>query len=225
MGAKDFYKIHNGLNIGFKTADPSSPAEGDTYRNSTSNKVKLYINGAWRELVTDTGTHTLTNKTIGDQLDFAEVAAPATPASGFGRVYSKADGKLYFKNDAGTEFDLTLGSVTYDSVRMVVTGLIAITHTRVDGFHASQDTKTLSKIVITAGQSGSGTTTVVVNRNAAGPSGAGSATASLTGNSASKTTATTLGSPLSLVANDFIDMDITAVSSGLEDLTVELIFT
>jgi len=33
--------------------------------------------------------------------------SPATPASGYGIVYAKTDGKLYFKNDAGTETDLT----------------------------------------------------------------------------------------------------------------------
>ena len=31
----------------------------------------------------------------------------ATPASGFGVVYCKTDGHLYFKNDAGTETQLT----------------------------------------------------------------------------------------------------------------------
>jgi hypothetical protein len=48
----------------------------------------------------------------------AEIAAPATPASGFGRIYAKTDGLLYFKNDAGTEFDLT-STVTSE---MVITG-------------------------------------------------------------------------------------------------------
>jgi hypothetical protein len=34
-------------------------------------------------------------------------SSPATPTSGYGIVYAKTDGKLYFKNDAGTETDLT----------------------------------------------------------------------------------------------------------------------
>ena len=37
----------------------------------------------------------------------AEIAAPAAPSAGFGTIYEKADGLLYFKNDAGTEYDLT----------------------------------------------------------------------------------------------------------------------
>lgn len=36
-------------------------------------------------------------------LEFAEAAAPGTPASGIVRVYAKADGLLYSKDDAGVE--------------------------------------------------------------------------------------------------------------------------
>lgn len=45
----------------------------------------------------------------GGALEINEVTAPSTPASGFGRLYAKTDGKIYFLNDAATEFDLTLG--------------------------------------------------------------------------------------------------------------------
>jgi hypothetical protein len=45
-----------------------------------------------------------------DRTRFAEVSAPATPASGFGTAYAKTDGYLYYKNDGGVEFDLTVGS-------------------------------------------------------------------------------------------------------------------
>lgn len=50
-------------------------------------------------------------------VELAEISAPGTPDAGFGRIYPKTDGKLYFKNDAGTESDLTGagggGGVTY----------------------------------------------------------------------------------------------------------------
>jgi hypothetical protein len=39
-----------------------------------------------------------------------EIAAPSTPASGEAALYVKTDGKLYLKNDAGTEYDLTGGA-------------------------------------------------------------------------------------------------------------------
>ena len=41
------------------------------------------------------------------RLTFLESAAPGTPASGLGYLYEKTDNKLYFKNDAGTETELT----------------------------------------------------------------------------------------------------------------------
>ena len=37
-------------------------------------------------------------------IDLPEIATPATPASGYGRVYFKSDGALYTKNDAGNEY-------------------------------------------------------------------------------------------------------------------------
>lgn len=41
-------------------------------------------------------------------LDFTELAgAPGAPTTGRVRVYAKADGKLYIKDDAGVETDLT----------------------------------------------------------------------------------------------------------------------
>ena len=39
----------------------------------------------------------------------SEIAAPGTPNAGKGVVYAKSDGKLYFKDEAGTESDLTSG--------------------------------------------------------------------------------------------------------------------
>ena len=52
------------------------------------------------------------NDTNGGALYLKEgsgTTAPSTPASGEGVIYEKNDGKLYFKNDAGTETDLTSG--------------------------------------------------------------------------------------------------------------------
>lgn len=42
-----------------------------------------------------------------NHLQLKEVTAPSTPASGYGALYEKSDGKIYFLNDAGTEYDLT----------------------------------------------------------------------------------------------------------------------
>ena len=52
-------------------------------------------------------------------VEFAEAAAPATPASGQVRIYAKANGLMYSKDDAGTETALGGSSVS----RNVVTAL------------------------------------------------------------------------------------------------------
>jgi len=52
------------------------------------------------------------NDTNGGALYIKEgsgTTAPSTPASGEGVFYEKNDGKIYFKNDGGTEYDLTGG--------------------------------------------------------------------------------------------------------------------
>ena len=40
-------------------------------------------------------------------VEITEASAPSTPSSGYGRLYVKTDGSLNFKDDAGTETDLT----------------------------------------------------------------------------------------------------------------------
>lgn len=44
---------------------------------------------------------------LADSRYFAEASAPSTPAAGSAALYVKTDGKIYLKNDAGTEYDLT----------------------------------------------------------------------------------------------------------------------
>ena len=51
-----------------------------------------------------------------DTLYLTEQSAPSTPAADKGVVYPKTDGKLYFKNQGGTEYDLTAGSGTTDTI-------------------------------------------------------------------------------------------------------------
>jgi hypothetical protein len=42
-----------------------------------------------------------------DHVELTEIAAPSTPATGKVAIYTKTDGKLYIKDDAGTETDCT----------------------------------------------------------------------------------------------------------------------
>lgn len=49
---------NSGLNVGSHTADPSAPANGDIFYNSTSNTLRARINGAWVSLGAGSGTVT-----------------------------------------------------------------------------------------------------------------------------------------------------------------------
>jgi len=61
-------------------------------------------------LATLLGAETLSGKTFSDALQVAEIATPATPASGFTKIYPKTDNKLYYLNDLGTETEVGAGS-------------------------------------------------------------------------------------------------------------------
>jgi hypothetical protein len=54
-------------------------------------------------VATLTGTQSLTNKSIGDALTFAQITTPANPSAGFNKLYVKADGSFYSLNSSGTE--------------------------------------------------------------------------------------------------------------------------
>lgn len=48
--------------------------------------------------------------TFSNPIDLPEQgSSPSSPGSGYHKIYPKSDGKLYSKNSAGTEYDLTLG--------------------------------------------------------------------------------------------------------------------
>jgi hypothetical protein len=59
-----------------------------------------------------------------DEITIAEQAvAPSTPASGFGHIYPKPDGKLYYKNSSGVETEVT-NSAGGGGISRVVTQVI-----------------------------------------------------------------------------------------------------
>jgi len=116
-------KVNSGAS-GLEFGDPGTgywtrnATSGLVYPNLTSDKVLI---GTTSTLTTDAqvllqiygNSYVAGNMTSGSYLRIHEVASPSTPASGWGLVYPKTDGKLYFKNDSGTEYDLTeVGSST-----------------------------------------------------------------------------------------------------------------
>jgi len=77
------------------------------FHETDTDDVYTWDGDSWNIVASNTGTETLANKTFSSHITVAEISAPSTPSSGYGAIYSKSDSKLYFKNDAGTEVDLT----------------------------------------------------------------------------------------------------------------------
>jgi hypothetical protein len=93
---------------------------------------------------------------VDDFLEFTEAAAAATPGTGLVRVYAKADGKLYIKDDAGTETDLTAGGITVKEVDGTPS-VSSVTTIRVSNGDLTDDTG--GQVTIdTTGGGGGGTT-------------------------------------------------------------------
>jgi hypothetical protein len=76
----------------------------------TTHIADTSTHGTTGAIVGTTDTQTLSAKTFSDSVTLAEIATPSTPASGFGKVYFKSDGKLYQLNDAGTEAEVGSGA-------------------------------------------------------------------------------------------------------------------
>lgn len=62
--------------------------------------------GTTGDIVGTSDTQTLSNKTFSDAPILAEIATPATPSSGFGKIYFKSDGKAYSLDSSGLETEL-----------------------------------------------------------------------------------------------------------------------
>lgn len=79
----------------------------------------------------------------------SEVSAPSTPASGYVAIYAKSDGKLYIKDDAGTETDLSASGYTdeeaQDTVATMIQNGTGITWSYDDGLGTLTPTVTITQ--------------------------------------------------------------------------------
>ncbi len=100
------------FNTALSDGDFATQAGTETLTNKTFNLTSNTLSGTVAQFntalsddnfVTLTGTETLSNKTFSNAVKLAEIATPATPATGFVSVYAKADGLLYALDDAGVE--------------------------------------------------------------------------------------------------------------------------
>jgi hypothetical protein len=69
MSIKSFRYFLKGIELRGETTDPTDNAEGSIFQNSTDARLRTYIQGAVRNIVTDSQTQTLTNKTIDGDLN------------------------------------------------------------------------------------------------------------------------------------------------------------
>ena len=85
-----------------------------------------------------------------DHLEVTEIAAPSTPATGKVAVYAKTDGKLYIKDDTGTETDLTSGgsSLPVDDATSIAQG--SVDNTKQVRFECDTNVPTSTTVVLTA---------------------------------------------------------------------------
>ncbi len=95
FGAADINKITNYLNgnadVASVVIDSSTTIQnGKLHVSSITNTGVVTLPTATTTLTGRNTTDTLTNKTFDDQLDVKVVSAPASPASGYVRVYAKA---------------------------------------------------------------------------------------------------------------------------------------
>lgn len=137
---------------------------------------------------------------------------------GTGRFrYNVSGTKVQFSHDGSTWKDFQeAGTGSYEL--FVLNGGLAIVDD-FDGVRRAESTLTLQKVVMCAKNSGSGTTTIRVNYGAALAS---NLTLSLTGTGAVACNSSSPGTSFS--TNDLMNVDLTAVASGAEDLSVKLIF-
>lgn len=86
--------------------------------------VSDFTNGftsAYQQVVDGDGTScplyvSISSVKLTSALELTEMSAPASPSAGQGYVYPKSDGKIYYKNAAGTEYDLTASTGAWGSI-------------------------------------------------------------------------------------------------------------
>ena len=137
MSAINFMKIHNGIGFASQSSTPSTPASGDFYFDASSSFFKGYTLGAFVNIVGDTLTQTLSNKTIsGSNNVFSNIADSALSIS-----YIKADGSraLSASWNAGA-FQITANSVQVGSAANTISQLSTIINTGTLTLPTSTDT-------------------------------------------------------------------------------------
>jgi predicted heme/steroid binding protein len=141
-------------------ATPTTPSSGNgkIYFKSDGKLYQLDDAGVEKTLVDTTTTQTLSNKTMDNTtilqspsatgaLTLQEIATPATPSTGNGKIYFKSDGRLYQLDDAGTESIIAasayVGLIVNTSSTTISSALADIKFTNVvEDTHSAYNTST-----------------------------------------------------------------------------------
>jgi hypothetical protein len=90
------------------TKPTSNVLTGTTFLETNTDDMYMWDSSSWNVVAGNTIAQTFSNKSFTSAgIELVESAAPGTPASGFGVMYVKTDNKIYFKSDAGIEYNLT----------------------------------------------------------------------------------------------------------------------
>ena len=90
------------------TKPTSNVITGTTFLETNTDDLYMWDGDSWNIVAGNSIAETLSNKSFTSAgIEVVEGSAPNTPSSGLGVLYAKSDNKLYFKNDGGTEYDLT----------------------------------------------------------------------------------------------------------------------
>lgn len=94
------YQTHDGYVMFYAGEGVATAGDNDLYWDRVNNRLGIH---------TTTPNEFLTVK--GGALSLGTMTAPSA-TSGFGKIYVKSDGRLYYKTPSGTEYDLLLGTTT-----------------------------------------------------------------------------------------------------------------
>ena len=88
---------------------PTTLPTGSTFLETNTDDLYLWDGDSWNVVASNTGTEILSNKSFSDSLVFDEISAPGNASADKVRIFAKAGGRVYSKDDSGNEYDLTAG--------------------------------------------------------------------------------------------------------------------
>ena len=96
------------IGLSSDTKPASNNNTGTTFLETNTDDLYMWDGDSWNIVAGNTIAQTFSNKSFTSAgIQVVEGSAPGTPSSGEGVIYAKSDNKLYFKNDANVEYNLT----------------------------------------------------------------------------------------------------------------------